>query len=304
MKIANYAGLAGAAFAFLAALSNGTVGVLSRAAFAEGLSHYDVAFWRCAGALMLLSLLLLFRRGSFRRLTSMAKSSWKMGICAALGIFTLYHFETQAFVYAPIPLVAVLVYAGGLGAIALDVIVLKERITPRKALAMAMVFTGGYVLIMGDGMAGGNAYGVILAMIAGFGYASFMFAWKFFDLRSSLENFWWFLAYGCLFLAVPFLLNAPSVPTVSAMPSIIALSSIPSFCGFFCTILALRYIEAYKTQVIEASEPIFSALFAAIIFHELLSPSGVAAATVIILGALITALPERRLRPAPIKSVS
>lgn len=296
MKHLNVAALVGASFALLAALSNGTVGVLSRSAFGFGMDHAAVAFWRCCIALSLLSVAVLARPGGVVRVMRSFTRSWRIAVCSALGIFTLYHFETQAFAHASIPLVSVLVFAGGLGAIALDILLLKERVSARKAVAMGMVFLGGYFLIAGDGLASGSAVGVILALVAGLGYASFIFAWKFFRLRSSMENMWWFLAYGCAMLSVPYLWAGAPLPSVDAIPSLLSLGVIPSFCGFYCTILALQYIEAYKTQVIEASEPFFSALFAVLFFGEWLTVPGMFAAVAIIAGALITSMPERSMR--------
>lgn len=283
----------GVGFALAAALSNGTVGVLSRKAFEVGMDHYGVAFWRCAIALGLATLVVGFSSNGFLRLVRSFRDSWKIAICSALGIFTLYHFETQAFNYASIPLVSILVFAGGIGAILLDVTILKERITPRKMMAMTMVFTGGVVIVASDGLDTGSLTGVMLSMIAGLGYASFIFAWKFFGLRSSTENFWWFLAYGCLFLSVPFLLSGAPIPSDEALPSLFALGLIPSFAGFFCTILAVQHIEAYKTQVIESSEPLFSSLFAILFFGEWLTSTGMVAALIVILGAAITSVPEK-----------
>ena len=82
------------------------------------------------------------------------------------------------------------------------------------------------------------------------------------------------------------------MPPVGAYPSLLSLGIIPSLCGFYCTILALNHIEAYKTQVIESSEPLFSALFAAFFFGEWLTDTGIFAAIAIILGALMTSLPD------------
>ncbi|WP_179298316.1 DMT family transporter [Mesorhizobium carmichaelinearum] len=285
----------GVGFALLAALSNGTVGVLSRSAFDEGVDHTTVAFWRCGIALSLVTIIVLLRPGGIARLSEAFQDGWKIAICSALGIFTLYHFETRAFSYAAIPLVAILVFGGGLGAILLDIFVLKERVTSRKTFAMFMVFFGGYFLIAHDGMAVANGLGVGFALIAGFGYASFIFAWKFFKLHSTLESFWLFLAFGFVMLAVPYIWAGAPIPTSGALPSLISLGIIPSLCGFYSTILSLKYIEAYKTQVIESCEPLFSALFAIIFFGEWLSETGILAAITIIAGAFITSLPERRI---------
>mgnify|MGYP001223120062 CR=1 FL=1 len=284
----------GVGFALAAAFSNGTVGVFSRKSFEAGMDHYEVAFWRCAIALSVATIMVFLSKGCYSKLLLSFRGSWRIAICSALGIFTLYHFETQAFNYASIPLVSILVFTGGIGAILLDVLILKEQITLRKMLAMAMVFTGGIAIVAGDGLSAGTTKGVLLSLAAGLGYASFIFAWKFFRLTSSKENFWWFLAYGCAMLSVPFILSEPSLPSTEALPSLISLGLIPSFLGFFCTILAVQHIEAYKTQVIESSEPLFSATFAILFFGEWLTELGMLAALIVILGAAITCLPEKK----------
>ncbi|MGG7519643.1 DMT family transporter [Allorhizobium undicola] len=293
MKELKQSAIIGATFAVLAALSNGTVGVLSRTAFQQGLDPTTIAFARCGIALLVVSLIALMSKGAVTKIRQSFRGSLKIAICSALGIFTLYHFETQALSFASIPLVSILVFAGGLGAIALDIFILKEKVTLRKAFAMALVFGGGVVLIGGDGLARGSLLGVGLALIAGFGYASFIFSWKFFMLKSNLENFWWFLAYGFLMLGIPYAISgAPALP-LTALPNLAALGLIPSLCGFYCTILAIQHIEAYKAQVIESSEPFFSALLAALIFGEWLSGQASLAGLSIICGALITAAPEK-----------
>ena len=58
----------------------------------------------------------------------------------------------------------------------------------------------------------------------------------------------------------------------------------------------MQHIEAYKTQVIESSEPLFSATFAILFFGEWLTELGMLAALIVILGAAITCLPEKELK--------
>lgn len=295
--------LLGVAFAILAAICNGTVGVLSRYAFTEDFTHTDVAFWRCVGAFVLITLIVAVRPGGLSRVWEHAREAWKIAIAAFLGVFMLYHFETEAIAHAPIPLVAILVFAGGIGALILDVVVLKERIGRLKAFAIGIVFSGCALLIARDGLALGSTSGIVFALLAGLGYASFIFAWKFFRLRSGLASLWWFFLFGSIYLAVPFATHGPSLPTGETIAPMLALAVIPSFGGFLCTTLALKYIEAFKTQVIEASEPVFSAVFAFVFFGEMLTGTGFIAAAMILTGTALTALPSRaasRLKAVPV----
>ena len=296
MSRVRFLSLAGAVFALLAAMFNGTVGVLSRFAFDAGLDSESVAFWRCALALSIATLVILSRPNGIQRLVSTFANSWKIAVCSGLGIFTLYHFETMAFQHASIPFVAIVVFSGAICAIALNIFILKEDVTFRKLTAIVVVFGGGATLIASDGTGTGSVTGIWLSLIAGLGYGSFIFAWKFFRLRSTLPTFWWFLAYGLMMLSVPFVMDGATIPPASSIAWLVLLGIFPSFCGFYCTILSVQYIEAYKTQVIESSEPVFSALCAAIFFHELLSGVGMIAAIAIILAIIVTVIPEPKTR--------
>lgn len=295
-------GLLGIGFAFLAAICNGTVGVLSRISFSNAMNYADVAFWRCFGAFVLISVMIFFKSNGLQRVRALAAQAWKISISAFLGLFMLYHFETYAFSIAPIPLVSILVFSGGIFAIILDIFVLKEKISIRKFLAIFLVFIGSFLVISQDGIRGGTYLGIIYSITAGIGYASFIFSWKFFRIESSIESLWWFFLFGTIFLFIPFFLNGHSAPETKALPTLLSLVIIPSIGGFFCTTLSLKYIEAYKTQVIESSEPMFTSLFALAFFGEFLSFLGIIGAITILFGSILITMPEKKSSAEPLAS--
>ncbi len=89
------------------------------------MNYADVAFWRCFGAFVLISVIILLKPGGFKRTRTLANQAWKTGVTAFLGLFMLYHFETYAFSVTSIPLVSILVFSGGIFAIILDIFILK-----------------------------------------------------------------------------------------------------------------------------------------------------------------------------------
>lgn len=89
------------------------------------------------------------------------------------------------------------------------------------------------------------------------------------------------------------------MPSANTFATLLALGILPSICGFYCTIRAVQHIEAYKTQVIESSELFFSALFG-----EWLTGTGMLAALAIIVGALITSMPERRVISMQVRPIA
>ena len=82
----------GVSFALSAAALNATIGVLSKVLMSNGFTSSSVAVIKTILGCILLSIVLLF----LKRPTSAAK--WRQAaICAFLGIFVLFHFETSAY---------------------------------------------------------------------------------------------------------------------------------------------------------------------------------------------------------------
>jgi drug/metabolite transporter (DMT)-like permease len=268
--------------------------VLSRLGFELAMDSHAVAFWRCFGAFALLTLLIVASPARRARTVALRPDLPPIALCSFLGVFTLYHFETMAFALAPVPIVAMLVFAGGVVTILLSVVVLKESMNAVKGFGIAMVFVGAFLILMGHDLPlEADFRGVIFALIAGTGYWLFIFFWKYFRLPSGLEPLWWFFLFGTLYLAVPFLIESRVIPDSGALLVLAALVLLPSFGGFFCTTLAVRLVDAHRVQVIETSEPLFSAFFAFLLFGEMLSGLGMVGAAAIIGGMLTVAAGDR-----------
>ncbi|WP_158226654.1 EamA family transporter, partial [Pseudomonas syringae] len=82
----------GVIFALSAAALNATIGVLSKVLMSNGFTSSSVAVIKTILGCILLSIVLRF----LKRPTSAAKWS-QAAICAFLGIFVLFHFETSAY---------------------------------------------------------------------------------------------------------------------------------------------------------------------------------------------------------------
>ncbi|MCV3211637.1 DMT family transporter [Mesorhizobium sp. YC-39] len=123
-------------------------------------------------------------------------------------------------------------------------------------------------------------------------------------LFSGLSRLWYFLLPSRLMLAVSYAWSGAPMPSANTFATLLALGILPSICGFYGTIRAVQHIEAYKTQVIESSELFFSALFAAVFFGEWLTGTGMLAALAIIVGALITSMPERRVISMQVRPIA
>lgn len=274
-------------FALAAAGLNGTIGVFTRFGL-ENSSPFAIAFWKCFVAFMVL-LPICLAKAPLRQQTQALVVRWKpLALLAFLGIFALYFFETWAFSEASIPLVSFLTYAAGVFTILLSVLVLNEKMTWYKATAFALILVGICLLFLFEANVSGSYFGIFLAVLGGLGYALFIFFSKFFNLPSGLPLLVWLFGFGSIYLFVPFAMTGLSVPDPTAWLMIFALVLLPSIGGFYCTTKAVEQGEAGKVQIIETTDPLFSALFAFLIFGDLLAPLGMVGAGLIMVGLLFS----------------
>ena len=262
--------LLGIFLAILAALWNASVGVLSKGIFNSNLSPISIAFYKCLFAFLILSTIILLDKGKLRETISLTKDVWKLAICSFFGIFVLYLFETKAYGYESISVVVfALLGSSTITTFLFSSYVLKEKKGVSQAISLVCALSGlGIMFWTTD--ARGQVLGLLLACIAGSGYGLFLVFAKKFGQAGTLSSLWWLMGFGCLYLSVPFICSAPVLPATETLPSLLALSVIPTIGGFYCTNKALTLIDASKVQLFELTEPIFATALGFILLGEVI----------------------------------
>jgi drug/metabolite transporter (DMT)-like permease len=253
--------------AVLAALCNATIGGLSKILFQSGLAPIQVAFYKCFIAFIFISLLqvkvlpTLFRS---------RKHDWhKIALAALFGVFTLYYFETEAYSYATIATVVFALLASStITTFLMSNFCLGDSLDRYQFFALVLAILGLLFMIKpaGNGMV---SVGGGLAVIAGIGYGLFFTVSKSLKLDTGgLAFLWWFIGFGCIFLAIPFFFTHPNLPRHNSLLGLTLLAIIPTIGGFYFTSNALSQGIARGVQIFELSEPIFAVLIGLLIFHE------------------------------------
>ncbi len=256
----------------------------------SGLNPYDIAFLKPAIALLLLSVL-LFRTPIKQQkslISTLRETNFKtvllhIGICALLGIFTLFLFETIAYEFGNASnVVVVLMAAAAIFALIFGKILLQETISFSAVCGTALAIIGIFVISWSGS---GNIWLVMNASLAGLGYGLFSVLVKKYHLRGGIYLTAYLLLFGSLYLAVPFLYHAhPLHISGQTALGLLALAILPTILGFYCTTKALHYLTAGKTQVTELSEPIFAAALAWLFLQEIPGLSFVWGALCIVIG--------------------
>ena len=256
----------GVLFALCAAALNATIGVLSKVLMNSGFSSSSIALIKTVLGCLLLSLLLpLLKRPA-------QPAKWfQAAICAFLGIFVLFHFETSAYRhYAAAGVVVMLMASASIASIVLGRIVLKEPISANVTVGAGLTIAGIAVIFGADLEQGFTLQGALLAAVGGCGYGAFSVAMKRMGVSGGLHFTRQLLLFGSLYLLMPAATDGFSIGELSlvAVSALLALAALPTILGFFCTTKAIEYLKPSQVQALELTEPLFAALLAFVVLNE------------------------------------
>lgn len=291
----------GVIFALAAAALNATIGVLSKVLMNDGFTASSVAVIKTIVGCILLSALLLFLKKQ-----PASKARWSQAaICAFLGIFVLFHFETAAYQhYAAAGVVVVLMASAAVSAILLGRIFLQDTISANSIVGAALAIAGVMVIFGADLLQGFTLQGAMLASIAGCGYGAFSVAMKRMRVSGGLYFTRQLLFFGSLYLLMPAAADGFQIGKLSmlAIGALLALAALPTILGFFCTTKAIEYLKPSQVQALELTEPLFAALLAFVVLNEVPRDSLYAGGALIIVGLCFSNELIRLGRKVPVSS--
>ncbi|EPJ2809352.1 DMT family transporter [Pseudomonas putida] len=272
----------GVLFALCAAALNATIGVLSKVLMNSGFNSSSIALIKTVLGCLLLSVLLLF----LKRPATTAK--WfHAAICAFLGIFVLFHFETSAYShYAAAGVVVILMASASISSILFGRMVLHDPITANAMVGAGLAIAGITVIFGADLGQGFTLQGAVLASIGGCGYGAFSVAMKRMGVSGGLHFTRQLLFFGSLYLLMPAAADGFVTGELSllAIAVLLALATLPTVLGFFCTTKAIEYLKPSQVQALELTEPLFAALLAFVVLNEVPRESLYVGAALIIIG--------------------
>ena len=158
----------GAPLILLAGIFWGSMGIFVRSLNAYGFGSVQIVCLRMTVAALLFALLLLLRgRGGFRIALRDVPLFLGLGLMSVL-FFTVCYF--RAIEIMPLSTAAILLYTSPIWVMLMSALFFREKLTPRKLLALALAFLG-CVLVSGVSGGGLTPQGLLIGLGAGFGYA-------------------------------------------------------------------------------------------------------------------------------------
>lgn len=270
----------------------GTMGVFVRFLSSAGFTDAEKLLTRCVVSVLLLFVFMLVK--DKKSLVIRPRDLWMFagtGIIS-LELFSLFYFYTLRHI--EVSIAAVLLYTSPAFVICLSAVFFKEKITPRKLLALGLTLLG---CILVSGIAGAAAPSpryIVSGLLSGFCYALYsIFGVVALKRYSSLTVTFYTFLLAAIGIA-PFVDFAHMAAALTSQPYMplfmVCFGLVTGLLPYLFYTVGLAHTDAGKAAVCAALEPVMAAVFAFIILHEAVSLSTVFGMAFVIGGIVVISL--------------
>lgn len=272
-----------------AALIWGSLGLVAKFVYSQGMEPYQLSLWRSAVGAALGFVVLSATRSFPTKLDS--KHLLGLAILGLSGVTGFYTFYFLTLARASVAVAAVLVYTAPVIAFLMSWATGREKPDAFKFGAMAASLAGvvlvSNLLYVGIGV---SITAVITGLLAASSYALFTVTAKEYRAHfKPLAIVSFSLAIGTLALVPVAALTGPLVPstTVAAWLVLTVSAAAQALLAYGLFTWGLKQVEASRAIVVATLEPVSAAVLGYLVLGESLTPSQIAGAALVVLSALI-----------------
>jgi drug/metabolite transporter (DMT)-like permease len=280
----------------LSAASFGTLAIFGRYLYAAGMDIFTVLFLRFGLAAVLMAILLMARRESLPR----GKILVQLIGMGALGYVGQSFSYLTAIQYASAGLVALLLYLYPMFVFILSVLVLRERVTWGKIVAIVLALIG--TALTAD-PAGGDLRGILLAIAAALIYSVYIIVGtNVMKHVSAVQSSTVIFASAGAVYGVLTAVNGAHFPTVNsgwlALTGIVLVATVIPVVAFLA---GLERVGPTNAAMLSTLEPVVTVLLAAWLFQERLTPVALLGGGLILVAVILLTRDElRQVKPAEV----
>lgn len=275
----------GSAFIIAAALLWATLGPVARFLLQSGVSALEIGFWRAAFAAVLFA-----AHTAVGRDAPVASRDFPaIGGFALVGVSLFYLSFFRAVETGGAALAAILLYTAPVWVALAARVWLREQLTTRKMIAIALSLAGVGLVAAGGGGAERHRIGmaaIAWGLTSGVAYASYyLFGKRYFQRYEPARVFALAMPIGAAAL-LPFVEFAAK--PAWAWLLLLFIATVPTYGAYLLYAAGLARTEATRAATIATIEPLAAALLAMAVWGESLHPTGYAGAVLIVGGVLVT----------------
>ncbi len=285
--------LAGIVLVAVSATSFGTLAIFGRYAYADGMDTFTILFLRFSLSAVLMAILLVTRRESLPRGLALIQL---VGMGAIGYVGQAFSYFT-ALKYASAGLVALLLYLYPLFVAILSAILLRQRITGVKRLALGLALAGTALTV---GPEGGQLLGILLAISAAVIYSVYIIVGtQVMKQVSAIQSSTVIFAAAGAMSGFLMAARGPHLPATGAGWAVIGSTVLIATVLPVVTFLAgLERIGPTNAAMLSTLEPVVTVLLAALLLGETLKPITLLGGGLILVAVVLLTHSELR-RPEP-----
>jgi drug/metabolite transporter (DMT)-like permease len=264
-----------------------------------------IATWRTLVAAALLAPVAFARAGA--EISAFGRRDWMLIGAAGLFLATHFIFFIESLFHTTVASSGVLVSTTPIFLAILGWVVLRERVTARTVVAIAVAFAGAVVIGVSD-HTGGSAFprawmGNGMALLAALFAAAYLIIG-----RAVRQGTNWLVYVAPLYAIVAVVILAVAlvrgVPLLGYSPQFYGLCALmavgPSLLGHGSFNYAVKYVSATLIGLLTLLEPIAASLAALWLFGEVPAALGIAGMALALGGVVIALVPVRRRKKASV----
>lgn len=266
--------MTGTLLVMLASLQWGLAGGFGSLLLQRDWTPEAVSFWRAlvgVGVMLVWLALSWWRRG--RPTVNRRMVMWAM--LAGCGIAANFTFYFISISESSVAVAATLMYSAPIFVFVVSFLTGAERPSLVQWLAMAVVM-GGIVLLTGIYRADAGVvtpFGIAAGLLAGVGYAFFIFGFRFAALHGSATAALPMALATAALLILPLadLSTLASVPASADVSLFLLVGVLGGALSFFCYVVGVRYTLPTMASIVAMVEPVTATLFGLFVLDESLT---------------------------------
>ena len=270
MKKTKYIGIL---CAILSAVCYGTNPLGALHLYEEGVNTATVLAHRFGLAVIMLAVVMLIKRESFKVTRQEFKVLFSLGILFAASSITYY----QSFHFMDAGIASTILFVYPVMVAVIMALFFKERVTAMTVAAIAMSLVGIGLLYKGETGASLSAMGIVLCVLSSLAYAVYIVVVNQSSIRMSSFKVTFYAMLVCEITLILYSFTSPelylhALPSARAWAFAVWLSVVPTILSLVFMTVAVHHVGATPTAILGALEPLTAVAIGVVVFGEMLTP--------------------------------
>ena len=259
--------------AILSAVCYGTNPFGALPLYEEGVNTATVLAHRFGLAVILLAVIMIFKRIDFKVTRREFKVLFSLGVLFAASSITYY----QSFHFMDAGIASTILFVYPVMVAVIMALFFKEKVTSMTVMAIVLSLVGIGLLYKGGEGVSLSVIGIVLCILSSLAYAIYIIVVNQSDIKMSSFKVTFYAMLVCEITLILYSFTSPELylhvlPSPRAWSFAVWLSIVPTILSLVFMTVAVNHVGATPTAILGALEPLTAVTIGVIIFGETLTP--------------------------------